>query len=182
MDGKKRGDSFKIGDLASLFGLTPRTIRYYEEMGLLRSDDRTEGLHRRYPARAVVSLKRIMQLKSHGLSLGEIKEFFDLAEADPSGERCRALLLNKYEERIGAEEAAIQEARRRVGALRKEVSQLALAPRFFSCPGDDCPDCGLGDSCGEEGQEGLGTVAAEPGISSEPDSAADSGSQESSLW
>ena len=145
---KKTGDSLKIGVLASMFGLTARTIRYYEELGLLKSDDRTEGLHRRYPERNIIALKRIMQLKEYGLSLGEIKEFFDLAELDPTGERCRALLVAKYGERIQAEEAAVAAARLRIDALRTQIRHLEEAERFFSCPGEDCAECPDRHSCG----------------------------------
>ena len=128
---KTQDDSLKIGDLASMFGLTARTIRYYEELGLLKSNDRTEGIHRRYPGRNIIYLKRIKQLKSYGLSLGEIKEFFDLAEKEPSGELCKALLIKKYEERIGAEEEAIAEAQRRLDELRSQTDKLRGMERFF---------------------------------------------------
>ena len=147
---KTRDDSLKIGELASMFGLTARTIRYYEELGLLRSNDRTEGIHRRYPGRNIVYLRRVRQLKAYGLSLGEIKEFFDLAEDDASGERCRALLVKKYQDRIEAEEASIKEARRRLDELRAQVDCLRGTGRFFSCPGDECRDCEAGSLCDEK--------------------------------
>lgn len=144
---KKHNDSFKIGDLASIFGLTARTIRYYEELGLLKSDDRTEGIHRRYPEKNIVYLKRIKQLKSYGLSLGEIKEFFDLAEADATGELCKALLVKKYEERIETETVAIKEAQSRLDELKSQVDCLREVKQFFSCPGDECADCGTREFC-----------------------------------
>ena len=144
---KTNGDSLKIGDLASMFGLTARSIRYYEELGLLKSNDRTEGLHRRYPGRNIVYLKRIKQLKTYGLSLGEIKEFFDLAEEDPSGEACKALLVRKYEERISAEEAAIGEAQKRLDELKDQADCLRGPGRFFACPGEECGECDTADFC-----------------------------------
>ncbi|HWR10292.1 MAG TPA: MerR family transcriptional regulator [Rectinemataceae bacterium] len=144
---KINGDSMKIGDLASMFGLTARSIRYYEELGLLKSNDRTEGLHRRYPGRNIVYLKRIKQLKTYGLSLGEIKEFFDLAEEDPSGERCKALLIKKYEERIDTEETTIREAQRRMDELRSQADCLRGSGRFFACPGEDCGECDTSEFC-----------------------------------
>ena len=144
---KTRDDSLKIGDLASMFGLTARTIRYYEELGLLKSNDRTEGIHRRYPGRNIIYLKRIKQLKTYGLSLGEIKEFFDLAEKDSTGRLCKALLINKYEERIDAEEAAIREAQRGLNELKAQADCLRGTEQFFACPGEECGDCETADFC-----------------------------------
>lgn len=144
---KTRDDSLKIGDLASMFGMTARSIRYYEELGLLKSNDRTEGIHRRYPGRNVIYLKRIKQLKAYGLSLGEIKEFFDLAEADPSGERCKALLVRTYEMKIRAEEEAIAAAKARLDELARQADRVRAADSFFTCPGEDCAACADGDYC-----------------------------------
>jgi DNA-binding transcriptional MerR regulator len=144
---KKHTDGYKIGDLASMFGLTARTIRYYEELGLLKSNDRTEGLHRRYPVQTVVYLKRIRQLKSYDLSLGEIKEFFDLTESDASGELCRDLLVQKFEEKMEEERRAIDEANARLGILATQADCIRRAKTFFSCPGSDCEKCEACEAC-----------------------------------
>jgi DNA-binding transcriptional MerR regulator len=144
---KTREDSLKIGELSSMFGLTARTIRYYEELGLLKSNDRTEGIHRRYPGVNIVYLKRIQQLKGYGLSLGEIKEFFDLVEKDPSGESCRALLLQTYKERMTLEEEKILESQKRLVELQDQAAIVEAMETFFSCPGSDCQGCGAGELC-----------------------------------
>lgn len=138
---------YKIGDLASMFGLTVRTIRYYEELGLLRSSDRSEGLHRRYPERNLVYLKRISQLKGYGLSLGEIKEFFTLADSDRTGEECRRLLIRKYGERMEEEVRIIREAHARLRELQWHTRQLETVKNFFECPGAQCETCEFGASC-----------------------------------
>jgi len=144
---KDRGGNYKIGDLAAMFGLTVRTVRYYEELGLLKSSDRSEGLHRRYPEKNIVYLKRIAQLKSYGLSLGEIKEFFSLASQDRSGEACRRLLIQKYGERIDEEERVVREAELRLKDLRWHVRQLEKVENFFECPGRQCESCDFGEWC-----------------------------------
>lgn len=144
---KRTQDGYRIGDLAAMFGITARTVRYYEELGLLKSSDRNEGLHRRYPVRNITWLRRIMTLKSLGLSLGEIKEYFELLERDPSGEGCRALLLGKYEALIAAEEAALEASRRRVEELRARAEELRTRSPFISCPGPDCEGCEASGEC-----------------------------------
>lgn len=139
--------TYKIGDLAGMFGLTVRTLRYYEELGLLKSADRAEGVHRRYPENNIVYLKRIEQLKSYGLNLGEIKEFFQLAEVDRSGESCRSRLIEKYGERISELEAERREISSRIDEIRWHIDQLSSGGNFFECPGSQCPNCPYGGTC-----------------------------------
>lgn len=145
---KEPDEGYKIGDLAAMFGLTVRTVRYYEELGLLKSLDRSEGLHRRYPGRSVVLLNRVMNLKAKGLSLSEIREFSALSARDPSGAGCRNLLMRKYNETIAAEEKAVREAEARLESLRTLVDELRGAENFFECPGKACPSCPFADRCG----------------------------------
>jgi hypothetical protein len=69
MESEEEGRTYRIGELASLFGVTGRTIRYYEELGLLEAAGRQDGAHRKYHERNAVYLKRIQQLKDYGLTL-----------------------------------------------------------------------------------------------------------------
>ncbi len=137
----------KIGELASLFGVTARTIRYYEELGLIEASNRTEGLHRRYPADVVIRLKRIEELKSLGLTLGQIREFFVLYAEDPSGERCRLLLLQIYEDQKEEEMAKIREAQQHIAQIEENIVATKEKKTFFSCPGEECEDCDLNTFC-----------------------------------
>ncbi len=133
--------SYKIGELAAMFRTTARTLRYYEELGLIKPTDRAKGVHRRYAEQNIVYLKRVAQLKSYGLSLGEIRDFFALAESDRSGESCRRLLIKKYGERIAQAEAEAEAARNLAEELRWHVRQLEEVEDFFECPGKQCAAC-----------------------------------------
>jgi DNA-binding transcriptional MerR regulator len=64
----------RIGEVAELAGTTPRTIRYYEEIGLLPgSADRAQGEHRYYTQRDVERMREILRLKELlGLSLEQL--------------------------------------------------------------------------------------------------------------
>jgi DNA-binding transcriptional MerR regulator len=66
----------RIGEVAELVGTTPRTIRYYEELGLLpASESREPGAHRLYEQRDVERLRDVMRLKETlGLSLEDLRE------------------------------------------------------------------------------------------------------------
>jgi MerR family transcriptional regulator, repressor of the yfmOP operon len=73
----------RIGDVARLAGTTPRTIRYYEEIGLLpEAPARHSGQHRLYTAAEVEQLREVMRLKSLlGVSLEELKTLLTAEEA-----------------------------------------------------------------------------------------------------
>jgi DNA-binding transcriptional MerR regulator len=75
--------ALKIGDVARLAGTTPRTIRYYEEIGLLRpAGDRPSGGHRAYTEADVERLREILRLKDLlGVSLDELRDLVAAEDA-----------------------------------------------------------------------------------------------------
>jgi DNA-binding transcriptional MerR regulator len=75
-----RGGSkyYQIGELANLLNMSPRTIRYYEEIGLLNSVKRIEGGKRVYTDKDIQRLKFIARLKHLGLTLSEMNELEDI--------------------------------------------------------------------------------------------------------
>jgi len=80
---ESRGESLRIGDVARLVGTTPRTIRYYEEIGLLaEAPARPSGRHRIYTTAEVERLREVMRLKELlGVSLEELKTLLTAEEA-----------------------------------------------------------------------------------------------------
>ena len=64
---------WKIGDLAKLTGLTLRTLRFYDQIGLFSPSEYTESGHRLYSESDLSRLHQILSLKELGLSLDEIK-------------------------------------------------------------------------------------------------------------
>jgi DNA-binding transcriptional MerR regulator len=72
---------YTIEQVATRTGLTKRTLRYYEEVGLLPPTGRTEGNYRRYSESDVERLERIKELRDLlGFSLGEIRELLRAEE------------------------------------------------------------------------------------------------------
>ena len=73
----------RIGEVAELLGTTPRTIRYYEEIGLLpAADDREQGKHRIYTQADVERVREIMRLRDLlGLSLEEVSALLEAEDA-----------------------------------------------------------------------------------------------------
>jgi MerR family transcriptional regulator, repressor of the yfmOP operon len=78
-----RSESLRIGDVARLVGTTPRTIRYYEEIGLLpEAPARPSGQHRIYTDAEVERMREVMRLKELlGVSLEELKTLLTAEEA-----------------------------------------------------------------------------------------------------
>lgn len=66
-----------IGDVAKQVGMTPKTIRYYEGLGLLSEPDRTESGYRLYSEADVERLRFIKGGKALGLSLTELKDILE---------------------------------------------------------------------------------------------------------
>ncbi len=75
---QKRSDSVQIGVLAKQLSITTRTIRYYEEIGLMGKTERLGGGTRTYNKDDVLRLKFILKLKGLGISLKEIHELSDI--------------------------------------------------------------------------------------------------------
>jgi DNA-binding transcriptional MerR regulator len=98
---------YQIGELADLVNMSPRTIRYYEEIGLLNSVKRIEGGKRVYTDRDIQRLKFITRLKHLGLTLSEMTELEDIYQIHRTNKKVLPRLLElldthalKIDERI----------------------------------------------------------------------------------
>jgi DNA-binding transcriptional MerR regulator len=138
---------YRIGELAALFGVTARTIRYYEELGLLEPSERQDGGHRRYDERNAIYLKRIQQLKDYGLGLADIGELFELARRDRSGESVRRRLAEKYREKLDEAQKRKKALDAYIEDLSWHVDQLERVSDFFQCPGSSCAACPYAGKC-----------------------------------
>jgi len=74
---------WKVGDLAKLTGLTVRTLRFYDQIGLLSPSDQTESGHRLYSEANLSRLHQILSLKELGLSLEEVKSVLSGGQISP---------------------------------------------------------------------------------------------------
>jgi DNA-binding transcriptional MerR regulator len=102
-------DRMRIGDLTERAGVTPRTVRYYESIGLLPPGEREGHGQHYYTEETLARLRKIDQLKKLGLSLDEIGDVIDLYFTDASGiqpkQKILAILrqhLAETDQKIGA--------------------------------------------------------------------------------
>ena len=104
----------KIGEVAEQVGLSLRTIRFYEEEGLVVPDGRTEGGFRLFSPTAVHRLELIKRMKPLGFSLEEMVEVLTTLDtlADPHHDAgdapALAALLDAYGDKVAAKAADLQ--------------------------------------------------------------------------
>ena len=136
----------RIGELARAAGTTPRTVRYYEEIGLLPgSDERAAGSHREYGADDVARVRELLRLKQMlGLTLDELRVVMhgederakrrrEYHETSDPAERHRLLLaaqahtdslleiVGRRKEELETFEAELNERRQRMAHLVREL-------------------------------------------------------------
>lgn len=85
-------ETFSIGELAKEFDITTRSIRFYEDQGLLAPE--RNGQTRIYSAKDRVRLKLVLRGKRLGFSLAETKNIFDLYDNEDTGERQLEFMLS----------------------------------------------------------------------------------------
>jgi DNA-binding transcriptional MerR regulator len=108
---------YRIGELAAKVGLTERTIRYYEELGLLESVKRLDGGVRVYTDDDVRRLKYVGKLKMLGLTLQEMLEL----ERMYRHHRSNRSVLPRLVELLDAHLATLNDRMMELDALRDEI-------------------------------------------------------------
>jgi len=86
-------DFLSIGELSSQLEMSQRTIRYYEEIGLLNSIKRVEGGRRIYTEKDLRRLKLIKRLKIMGMTLSEMQELESMWSYEKSNEKVLKRLM-----------------------------------------------------------------------------------------
>ncbi len=99
--------TYSITELVREFALTPRTIRHYEDQGLLKP--RREGTSRLFTNRDRARLKLALKCSRLGFSLREIKQLFDLYDSATNAARSAEFLakLGEWRERLKTQRADI---------------------------------------------------------------------------
>jgi len=121
------GQLFSVSELATDLGVTQRTLRFYEDKGLI-SPQRL-GVIRAYTHRDRVRMILILRGKRMGFSLNEIKHFLDLYDANHTSPKQMQHLLKKVRERIVLLEEQLKDVQTSLNELRnmEMVSAEALA-------------------------------------------------------
>ena len=115
------GRRMKIGELARKAGLRPSRIRYYEEIGLLKTVQRTPKGYRVYGADSVLILNLIVMAQKAGFSLQEIHLLVPGDLNEWCHERLSHMLKSKIDE-IEAQEAQLATSKARLQAIRDGIA------------------------------------------------------------
>lgn len=124
-------DYLQISDLAEKLGITTRTIRLYEKMGLVEPPKRTDGRVRYYEKSDIKRFKFVLKLKTLGLSLDEMKELAEIyrrEEKIPNKILPRLLeLLDSHLNNIRQKLATLQSLETEIAAYRQRVADQGLS-------------------------------------------------------
>jgi DNA-binding transcriptional MerR regulator len=115
--------TFTISDLAEEFGVTLRTLRFYEDRGMLRP--RREGMNRLYGRRDRARLKLILLGKRVGLSLSEIKEMLGLYELRDGNVFQLRHAQKRFEEQIELLKRHRSDVDQAIGEMARTLSIVA---------------------------------------------------------
>ncbi len=121
------------GDMARLSNSTLRTVRFYEQEGLIEPAPRSDGAHRYFAASQLRKLQLALDLREAGLSIQDIKDLFALKKDATSPEEASRRLS-------GVLETQIAEMQRKIATLRRLREELVSAVSVIS----ECRDCTVG--------------------------------------
>jgi effector-binding domain-containing protein len=167
---------FKIGEFSSLSRVTTKTLRYYDQIGLLKPAQVDEWTgYRYYSASQLARLNRILALKDLGLALDQIAH---LLEGDLSPDQIRGILRLKQaelEQQLRDERAQLERVEYRLRLIEQEESMSTQEVAIKSVPAqavaslrDNIPISQLGQLFGEVfgylGPRGLAPVGPPVGI------------------
>jgi len=122
-------DGLNIGSVAQAAGLPAKTIRYYEEIGLIAPAGRRENGYRRYSEGDMRTLAFIKRARGLGFSVEEVRELLDLWHDKSRKSASVKALAAKHVEVLD----------RKIAELRS--MREALAHLVKRCRGDSRPDC-----------------------------------------
>lgn len=122
----------QIGEVVSRTGLSHRTLRYYEEMGLLTPSSRTEGGFRLYGEADIERLMLITPMKPLGFSIEEMRQLVDALDVlgDPTADAADATTARAQVDAIRDDAVTkvteLKEATARAESFTQQLAQLSL--------------------------------------------------------
>lgn len=126
--------TYSIGDISEMLNISISTLRYYDKEGLLPLINRTPGNIRVFDDTDVECLKMIECLKSTGMPLKDIKQFFEWCEEGDSTIDQRYELFVKQKEKTEKQIALLQNALHRIN-FKCEFYRIAKEKGTTNVPG-----------------------------------------------
>jgi len=131
-----------IGQLAEKTGVTPRTLRYYEELGMIHPEDRSEGSFRLYSERQLMKVRMIHALKALDFPLTTIRDMMTIHQRARTGGEAANEVLKAVELQLRTLEHKLSECEE----MKRDLKQTAhIVEMCVACERDsidtDCEAC-----------------------------------------
>ncbi|WKX22424.1 heavy metal-responsive transcriptional regulator [Streptomyces sp. HUAS CX7] len=123
----------RIGDLATKSGLTTKTIRFYEQAGLLPAPPRTSGGYRDYPPHTIARLAFVRDAQAAGLTLAEIRSVLALRDSRQAPCAQVGVLIDEHLAEIDRRLAELRQAR----TVLHDLARRAAVTDPDTCSADD---------------------------------------------
>ncbi|MEZ5872513.1 MAG: helix-turn-helix domain-containing protein [Nitratireductor sp.] len=130
---------YSIGELSKRCGVKIPTIRYYEQMGLLEVEERSEGNQRRYSADGLNRLSFIRHSRDLGFSIGDIRQLLELS-------RHRENPCKDAHDIAARHLRAVQQRIRKLKRLEQELKRISL------CEAGTVADCAVIETLADHAQ------------------------------
>jgi MerR family copper efflux transcriptional regulator len=131
-----------IGTVAEKSGVPPKTIRYYETIGLIEPAERRPNGYRAYSAHDMQTLHFIKRARSLGFSVEEVRDLLDLWRDKTRSNAAVKALATRH----------VRELDRKIEELR--AMRFTLTDLISRCRGDARPDCPILDELGDTNSHG----------------------------
>jgi DNA-binding transcriptional MerR regulator len=129
---KSRDDQQQIGELARSLGITTRTLRLYEQLGLIDPPQRTEGGIRYYTKEDILRIKFVLKVKELGLSLKQMQELAEIYRQTKMPDRIMPRLieiLDAHTDAIHRKIGKLSSLARDIAEYRKRIVEFYGIPR-----------------------------------------------------
>ena len=142
-----------IGDAAAASGLNPKTIRFYEEIGLIAPAKRGRGRYREYDGKDVANLRFVSRARDLGSSIAEVSSLLSLyKDTNRASSAVKELTMTHL--------AGIDRKLQELMTMKRALEQLAE-----SCEGGERPDCPILDElAGDHASAATGARQAPSGV------------------
>ena len=126
----------RIGQLARAAGFSEKTLRYYDQIGLLRPAGRTAAGYRIYGAAAVERLRFIRSAQNLGLSLSDIKSILEISDGGRAPCRHVLAVVEHNLSKIDAQLRRLRELRRELVGAKARLDEALMGGGIE--PGQGC--------------------------------------------
>lgn len=127
---------FKIGDICEKFNITSRTLRYYEEIGLIQSTRNDETNYRYYDIKAVSRINQILMLRKLTFSIKEIQQILSTQDLNKIANIFNDK-LNTINSELASQEALINIIKKIINVIKIEADNkedsLTIVENIFNC-------------------------------------------------